>query len=196
MTTTRSTKKKKRMKKKKCILPSLSTWTDLSDHSLCPPVSQEDLTTTGSAGDAVIHSGTEIEVKPPETCTVSGLQVSWISIIAIPSSSHSSSKEEGSAMLSRHKHTHGHTHTPWHIPYRGCMQLYPSAGCNYSYSYSFNFGFGLPFRLNVFSHFPHDSTACIQRHFPSTHTHVHTPVGDKMAPFWSPTHVNGGCQYK
>ncbi|XP_032596045.1 uncharacterized protein LOC6567209 isoform X2 [Drosophila grimshawi] len=54
---------------------------DLSDHSLCPPVSQEDLTTTGSAGDAVIHSGTEIEVKPPETCTVSGLQYALLQTV-------------------------------------------------------------------------------------------------------------------
>ncbi|XP_023035942.1 uncharacterized protein LOC6650955 isoform X1 [Drosophila willistoni] len=54
---------------------------DLTDHSLCPPVSQEDLTTTGSAGDAVIHSGTEIEVKPPETCTVSGLQYALLQTV-------------------------------------------------------------------------------------------------------------------
>ncbi|XP_026851061.1 uncharacterized protein LOC6594664 isoform X3 [Drosophila persimilis] len=54
---------------------------DLTDHSLCPPVSQEDLTTTGSAGDAVIHSGTEIEVKPPEACTVSGLQYALLQTV-------------------------------------------------------------------------------------------------------------------
>ncbi|XP_034661608.1 uncharacterized protein LOC117897080 isoform X2 [Drosophila subobscura] len=54
---------------------------DLTDHSLCPPVSQEDLTTTGSASDAVIHSGTEIEVKPPETCTVSGLQYALLQTV-------------------------------------------------------------------------------------------------------------------
>ncbi|XP_055911892.1 protein eva-1 homolog C-like [Eupeodes corollae] len=44
---------------------------DLSDHSLCPPISGEDTTTRS---DGVVHSGTEIEVKPAETCTVSGLQ--------------------------------------------------------------------------------------------------------------------------
>ncbi|XP_055852523.1 protein eva-1-like [Episyrphus balteatus] len=44
---------------------------DLSDHSLCPPISQEDTTTRS---DGVVHSGTEIEVKPAEACTVSGLQ--------------------------------------------------------------------------------------------------------------------------
>ncbi|KAH8310399.1 hypothetical protein KR044_001118 [Drosophila immigrans] len=55
---------------------------DLSDHSLCPPASHEDLTTTGSAGDAaVVHSGTEIEVKPPETCTVSGLQYALLQTV-------------------------------------------------------------------------------------------------------------------
>ncbi|BFF88917.1 uncharacterized protein DMAD_07795 [Drosophila madeirensis] len=54
---------------------------DLTDHSLCPPVSPEDLTTTGSASDAVIHSGTEIEVKPPETCTVSGLQYALLQTV-------------------------------------------------------------------------------------------------------------------
>ncbi|XP_034138409.1 uncharacterized protein LOC117590144 isoform X2 [Drosophila guanche] len=54
---------------------------DLTDHSLCPPVSQEDLTTTGSASDAEIHSGTEIEVKPPETCTVSGLQYALLQTV-------------------------------------------------------------------------------------------------------------------
>ncbi|XP_075147091.1 uncharacterized protein LOC142221302 isoform X2 [Haematobia irritans] len=67
---------------------------DLSDHSLCPPLSQEDLTTTGSSsGDGsagligtgsntgVIHSGTQIEVKPPESCTVSGLQYALLQTV-------------------------------------------------------------------------------------------------------------------
>ncbi|XP_059218177.1 uncharacterized protein LOC106082814 isoform X2 [Stomoxys calcitrans] len=66
----------------------------LSDHSLCPPLSQEDLTTTGSSsGDGnagligtgsntgVIHSGTQIEVKPPESCTVSGLQYALLQTV-------------------------------------------------------------------------------------------------------------------
>ncbi|XP_055375082.1 uncharacterized protein LOC129607875 isoform X2 [Condylostylus longicornis] len=38
---------------------------DLSDNSLCPPLSDEE-TTVGS--DGVVHSKTEIEVKPPESC--------------------------------------------------------------------------------------------------------------------------------
>ncbi|XP_073848301.1 uncharacterized protein isoform X2 [Musca autumnalis] len=67
---------------------------DLSDHSLCPPLSQEDLTTAGSSsGDGsagligagtntgVIHSGTQIEVKPPESCTVSGLQYALLQTV-------------------------------------------------------------------------------------------------------------------
>ncbi|KAM7364709.1 uncharacterized protein ACRADG_001086 isoform 3-T8 [Cochliomyia hominivorax] len=80
---------------------------DLTDHSLCPPISPEDLTTTGSSsnsigssssntdgssvgiigssssssGTDVIHSGTQIEVKPPELCTVSGLQYTLLQTV-------------------------------------------------------------------------------------------------------------------
>lgn len=77
-----------------CVLIYFVLFIDLTDHSLCPPISHEDLTTTGTSSDGssvsiigssgsstgtdVIHSGTQIEVKPPELCTVSGLQVSNI----------------------------------------------------------------------------------------------------------------------
>ncbi|KAH8380708.1 hypothetical protein KR009_012074, partial [Drosophila setifemur] len=54
---------------------------DLTDHSLCPPVSQEVLATSGSAGKAVIHSGTGIEGKTPEACTVSGLQYALLQTV-------------------------------------------------------------------------------------------------------------------
>ncbi|KNC25942.1 hypothetical protein FF38_10251 [Lucilia cuprina] len=76
---------------------------DLTDHSLCPPISPEDLTTTGSSSSGgisssntdgssvgiigssgstdVIHSGTQIEVKPPELCTVSGLQYTLLQTV-------------------------------------------------------------------------------------------------------------------
>lgn len=49
---------------------------DLTDHSLCPPISNED--TTASGADSVLHSETEIEVKPPESCSVQGLQVRYL----------------------------------------------------------------------------------------------------------------------
>uniref|UniRef100_A0A1A9V9Q0 Uncharacterized protein n=1 Tax=Glossina austeni TaxID=7395 RepID=A0A1A9V9Q0_GLOAU len=54
---------------------------DSTDHSLCPPASQEDFTTVsstnehgGNVGIGVIHSGTQSEVKPAQSCVVSGLQ--------------------------------------------------------------------------------------------------------------------------
>lgn len=52
---------------------------DLTDHSLCPPISNED--TTASGADSVLHSETEIEVKPPESCSVQGLQVRYILLL-------------------------------------------------------------------------------------------------------------------
>uniref|UniRef100_A0A1B0C261 Uncharacterized protein n=1 Tax=Glossina palpalis gambiensis TaxID=67801 RepID=A0A1B0C261_9MUSC len=55
---------------------------DSTDHSLCPPASQEDLTTVittsengGNKGIGVIHSGTQSEHKTALSCVVSGLQI-------------------------------------------------------------------------------------------------------------------------
>ncbi|XP_030369715.1 uncharacterized protein LOC115620566 [Scaptodrosophila lebanonensis] len=54
---------------------------DLTDHSLCPPISQENSATSGSGGEALIHIASENELKSPETCTVSGLQYALLQAV-------------------------------------------------------------------------------------------------------------------
>ncbi|KAH8264288.1 hypothetical protein KR038_006092, partial [Drosophila bunnanda] len=50
---------------------------DLTDHSLCPPVSQDNLSTTGRIADVIHYS----EVKPPTICTVSRLQYTLLQTV-------------------------------------------------------------------------------------------------------------------
>ncbi|KAL9892295.1 uncharacterized protein ACN427_007569 isoform 6-T7 [Glossina fuscipes fuscipes] len=61
---------------------------DSTDHSLCPPASQEDFTTVittsengGNKGIGVIHSGTQSEHKTALSCVVSGLQYALLQTV-------------------------------------------------------------------------------------------------------------------
>lgn len=96
-------------------------------------------------------------------------------------------------------HTHVHPHTHTHTLTYTLPRVYAALSFRWlQLQLQLLLRVRLTFSSKCIFHFPHDSTACIQRHFPSTltHTHVHTLVRDKMAPFRSPTHVNSDCQYK